>query len=97
MIRRAGTSRPGAATRRAGLSPRVPAAERGVSFKEALNTALRHGLAQRREASGQRYRVPTRDLGLPSGIDLDKALQFVGDPEDVEVRKLELRRVYLEL
>ena len=69
------------------------AAERGVSFKEALNTALRHGLAPRREASSERYRVPTRDLGLRPGVDLDKALQLAGELEDVEVvRKLELRK-----
>jgi len=66
------------------------ARERGLSFKEALNSALRAGLAPARSS---RYRVPARDLGLRPGVDLDKALQLAGQLEDDEVvRKLELRK-----
>jgi Arc/MetJ family transcription regulator len=67
-------------------------AERGISFKEALNSALRAGLG----AEGGRsrpYRLQARRLGLRAGIDLDKALRLAGAMEDDEsVRKLELRK-----
>jgi hypothetical protein len=64
---------------------------RGVSFKEALNTAIRAGLASGR--APQPYQTPTRALGLRPGIDLDKALQVANQIEDAEiVRKLELRK-----
>jgi hypothetical protein len=64
---------------------------RGVSFKEALNSAIRAGLAAGRTA--QPYRTPSRALGLRPGIDLDKALHLAGDSEDAEImRKLELRK-----
>jgi hypothetical protein len=67
------------------------ARERGVSFKEALNAALRAGLGAR---GGTRpYRTPARPLGLRAGIDLDKALAIAAALEDEEIiRKLELRK-----
>ena len=69
------------------------AAERGVTFKEALNAAVRQGLAPTRARGTARYRVPARNLGLRTGVDLDKALQLAGEVEDDEVvRKLELRK-----
>jgi len=66
--------------------------ERGVSFKEALNAAVRAGL--RSEASpARRYRMPGRPLGLRPGVDLTKALQLASALEDEElVHKLELRK-----
>ncbi len=68
------------------------AAERGTSFKETLNAAVRAGLAGSAEQSSL-YRLPSRKLGLRPGIDLDKALQLAGELEDEEtVRKLELRK-----
>lgn len=68
------------------------ARERGVSFKEALNSSVRSGLAQQPSASGA-YEVPSRSMGLRPGIDLDKALRLAGDLEDDElVRKLDLRK-----
>jgi len=59
--------------------------ERGVSFKVALNDAIREGLAApRREAP---FRTPTADLGHPS-VSLDRALQLAAELEDEElVRK----------
>jgi hypothetical protein len=64
---------------------------RGVSFKEALNSAVRAGLAAGRAA--QPYRTPSRALGLRAGLDLDKALRLADDIEDAEImRKLELRK-----
>lgn len=68
------------------------ARERGVSFKEALNTALRRGLAESVEAS-RPYRLRTRPLGLRPGVDLTKALATAAELEDAEtIRELELRK-----
>jgi hypothetical protein len=68
------------------------ARERGLSFKAALNAALRAGLGAGAPAS-RNYVVPARPLGLRPGVDLDKALRLAGSLEDEEiVRKLELRK-----
>lgn len=68
------------------------ARERGMSFKAALNMALRAGLAAGAPASRD-YVAPARPLGLRPGVDLDKALRLAGSLEDEEiVRKLELRK-----
>ncbi|HEY5396027.1 MAG TPA: hypothetical protein VIL16_11585 [Trebonia sp.] len=62
---------------------REVARERGVSFKEALNGAIRAGLMA---ARGQReYRTPSRSLGLRADVNLDKALQMAADLEDAEI------------
>ena len=67
------------------------ARERGISFKEALNTALRAGTGA--ATTARPYRLPARRLGLRPGIDLDKALHLAGALEDEEtVRTLELRK-----
>lgn len=71
---------------------RKVAAQRGQSFKEALNGVLRVGLSSSAPVT-QPYRVPTRPLGLRQGVDLDKALQLAGQLEDEEVvRELALRK-----
>jgi hypothetical protein len=66
--------------------------ERGVSFKAALNDAVRSGLpagTQRRK----RFRVRSRPMGVLPGVNLDKALRLAGEMEDAEIlRKLELRK-----
>lgn len=68
------------------------ARERGVSFKEALNGALRAGMGQPAGA-GRPYRLRPRRLGLRPTIDLDKALRLAAAVEDDEtIRKLELRK-----
>jgi hypothetical protein len=65
--------------------------ERGISFKEALNSSVRRGLGEAGEATP--YRVPARPLGLRAGVDLDKALTLAGELEDDAIaRKLELRK-----
>ena len=65
--------------------------ERGISFKQALNAALRAGLAGAREPRA--YRLPTYRMGVRPGIDLDRALLLDAALEDEEiVRKLELRK-----
>jgi hypothetical protein len=68
------------------------ARERGVSFKAALNDAVRAGLGGDGRVS-RRYRMPTRRMGVKRGVDLDRALRMAGDLEDAEiVRKLEMRK-----
>jgi hypothetical protein len=62
---------------------REVARERGVSFKEALNSAVRAGLMASRGV--REYRTPSRSLGLRAGVDLDKALQVASDLEDAEI------------
>jgi hypothetical protein len=70
---------------------REVARERGQSFKEALNAAVRAGLAP--TVRGRRYRVPARDLGVRPGVDLDSALQLAAELDDEQIRrKLELRK-----
>ena len=62
---------------------REVARERGVSFKEALNSAIRAGLMA---ARGQReYRTPSRSLGLRADVNLDKALELAANLEDAEI------------
>jgi hypothetical protein len=71
---------------------RALARERGISFKEALNSTLRRGLASGGGSPG-RYRLASRRLGLRPGIDLEHALRLAGELEDAEtIRKLELRK-----
>ena len=60
--------------------------EHGVSFKRALNDAIREGLAPARPARA--FRTHTADLGLPV-VALDRALQLAAELEDEElVRKM---------
>jgi hypothetical protein len=64
--------------------------ERGVSFKVAINDAVRSGLGGP-PLSARRYRMPTSQLGVRAGVDLDRALTLAGEMEDTEIlRKLEL-------
>lgn len=61
--------------------------ERGLSFKAAINHAIRSGLRAERKGS---YRLEPRDLGAPA-IPVTKALQIAAELEDEEiVRKLAL-------
>lgn len=68
------------------------ARERGVSFKAALNGAVRDGLAAG-APSTRSFRVQARPLGIRPDIDVDKALSLAAELEDTEIlRKLELRK-----
>jgi hypothetical protein len=61
-------------------------AERGMTFKEALNDAIRSGV--RPTGATPRFRTATAAMG-ESRVNLDRALQIAADLEDDElVRKL---------
>lgn len=66
--------------------------ERGISFKEALNSSVRQGLAEAMRKPSP-YRVKPRNLGAKRGLNLDQALGIAARLEDEEtVRKLALRK-----
>lgn len=58
--------------------------ERGVSFKQALNDAIRGGLAPESGRSATPFHTETADLGIPA-VNLDRALAVAGDVEDEEL------------
>lgn len=55
--------------------------ERGVSFKRAINDAVRAGLQPGPSAS-EPYRIQPRNMGTLPGVNLDKALQLAAEMED---------------
>ena len=62
--------------------------ERGVTFKDAVNDAIRAGL--RPAAPRRRHRTPIFDMGEPR-VEVTKALDLAAALEDDEiVRKLSL-------
>jgi hypothetical protein len=64
--------------------------DRGLSFKDAVNQALRKAFTT--GSGGEPYRTPTFDMGAPL-VPLDRALRLAAELEDDEiVRKLELRK-----
>lgn len=68
------------------------ARERGISFKQALNAAVRAGLGGERRTA-RAFKQYTQPMGLRPGFNLDKALQLAGALEDEEiVRRLERRK-----
>jgi hypothetical protein len=56
--------------------------ERGMSFKEALNDAIRQGAGAAAERAP--FRTETASLGV-SRVNLDRALQVAADLEDDEL------------
>ncbi|HWY91168.1 MAG TPA: hypothetical protein VNY31_10900 [Solirubrobacteraceae bacterium] len=58
--------------------------ERGLSFKEVVNGALRDGLLGAGEKTV--FHTPTFDLGEPL-VPLDKALALAGELEDEELQR----------
>lgn len=68
------------------------ARERGISFKQALNSAVRAGLGGQARAR-RAFKQYAQPMGLRPGFNLDKALQLAAALEDEEiVRKLERRK-----
>lgn len=65
--------------------------ERGISFKDALNQAVRVGLSR---PASREYRLPfTARMGFRPDVALDKAHTLAGALEDEElVRKLNSRK-----
>lgn len=62
--------------------------ERGIGFKQAVNDAVRAGLARNRAP----FRQQTARLGKPA-VDLDLALRLAGELEDEAlVDKLSMRK-----
>ena len=67
--------------------------EGGLSFKAALNQAIREGLVRRRPRNGSPYRLKTRPMGYRPDLPLDKALSLAAALEDEEIaRKLSVRK-----
>lgn len=63
--------------------------ERGLTFKQALNDAIRRGDAS---ATPTPFATRTVAMGVPT-VALDRALQLAGDLEDEElVRRMRARR-----
>jgi hypothetical protein len=66
--------------------------ERGLSFKAALNQALRAGLGASK-AEHKHFTVQPSPMGIRPDIDIDKALTLAAEMEDAEIlRKLDLRK-----
>jgi hypothetical protein len=66
--------------------------ERGISFKEALNSAVRAGLTQGKQKR-RHFLQKTWPLGSEQNFRWDKAMEFAAAIEDEEVaRKLALRK-----
>jgi len=68
------------------------ARRRNISFKAALNAAIRGGIAAER-GGVRRYQTPSRRMGLRPDVDLTHALRLADAMEDEEIiRKLALRK-----
>jgi hypothetical protein len=64
--------------------------ERGLTFKQAVNQAIRSGVSTRGRHKG--FRTRTFDMGSPA-LPLDKAMRLAAELEDEEIiRKLALRK-----
>ena len=64
-------------------------AEQRVSFKKALNDAIRDGAAGR--PTLRKFATRSADLGVPA-VNLDRALQIVADLEDDELLRKQRKR-----
>ena len=63
--------------------------ERGLTFKQAVNEAIRTNLT--RAGRGRRFRTRTHDMGPPA-LPLDKAMRLAAELDDEDIlRKLTLR------
>ncbi|MFV9671806.1 MAG: hypothetical protein ACNYZH_01160 [Acidimicrobiia bacterium] len=61
--------------------------ERGLTFKEAVNSTLRRGLGT--EARTRPYKAPSYAMGLKPGIDGDRIVHVMDEMADEEfVRKM---------
>lgn len=58
--------------------------ERGLTFKQAVNDAIRAGMGRRPGAADGAAHFATHDLGEPI-VDVTKALRLAGELEDQEL------------
>jgi hypothetical protein len=64
--------------------------ERGLSFKQAVNTAIKAGSARR--SRGRPFRTRTYHMGSPM-VPIDQALRLAAELEDEElIRKIAARK-----
>jgi hypothetical protein len=67
--------------------------ERGASFKEALNQAVRDGLQAKKRSRPQKFVQQTFDMGATQFFRWDKALAVAEAMEDEEImRKLSMNK-----
>jgi hypothetical protein len=67
--------------------------ERSISFKEALNDAVRMGLNQKERARPKRFQQKTFRMGAGQEFRWDKALAIADAIEDEELsRKMAIRK-----
>jgi hypothetical protein len=67
--------------------------DRGLSFKAALNQAIRDGLMKPPSRTGRPYRLRTFHMGFRPEFRLDQALSLAASLEDDEIaRKLSVRK-----
>ena len=62
--------------------------QRGISFKAALNAAIREGSRGRPEPA--RFETRTAELGVPT-VNLDRALHLAAELEDEELLRRQRR------
>lgn len=58
--------------------------EKNLSFKEAINTAIRRGTLSQ-QPSQKRFKQKTYAMGIRDGIDMTKALNIAANLEDEEI------------
>ena len=86
-------ARPSRSTRTSPLAWSGSTRERSISFKEAVNATLRAGFDAEPATLPTPYVLPTFDMGVRPGIDLDRARHLDADLEDEEtIRRLSLRK-----
>ena len=61
--------------------------ERGLSFKQAVNEAIRRGLSRPTGDRDQAFRTPTFPMGWRGDLKLDRALAIAGELEDEELAR----------
>ena len=61
--------------------------ERGLTFKQAVNEAIRRGLARGGERGSRTFRTPTFPMGPTEGLGLERALVTAGELEDDELAR----------
>jgi len=67
--------------------------EKGLSFKAALNQAVRDGLIKPPMRNPRPFRLKTRRMGFRPEVGLDRALSLAAAQEDEEIaRKLSVRK-----